>query len=206
HSGALSYYTEQAAAAGLVAIATCQSDPMVVPFGGAEVYYGTNPIAFSAPGVGAELISFDMATTEQAWGTVLAAPEAAEDIAADWAVDEGGRPTTDPDDVEALVPVAGPKGYGLAMMVDVLSGILLGLPFGKDVSSMYADMRRGRDLGQLHIVIDPARFAGAETFREMISATRRELNALKPAPGFDRVLFPGQDKEIVRAGYERDGI
>ncbi len=206
HSGALSYYTEQAAAAGLVAIATCQSDPMVVPFGGAEVYYGTNPIAFSAPGVGEELISFDMATTVQAWGKVLAAQEAGEDIPGDWAVDEGGRPTTDPDDVEALVPVAGPKGYGLAMMVDVLSGILLGLPFGKDVSSMYADMRRGRDLGQLHIVIDPARFAGAETFREMISATRRELNALKPAPGFDQVLFPGQDKEIVRAGYERDGI
>ncbi|MPV50993.1 ureidoglycolate dehydrogenase [Pseudactinotalea sp. HY160] len=206
HSGALSYYTEQAAAAGLVAVATCQSDPMVVPFGGSEVYYGTNPIAFSAPGVGTELISFDMATTVQAWGKVLSAQEAGEDIPDDWAVDERGRPTTDPDDVEALVPVAGPKGYGLAMMVDVLSGVLLGLPFGKDVTSMYADMRRGRDLGQLHIVIDPGRFTAAETFREMISKTRSELNGLRPAPGFDRVLFPGQDKELIRARYERDGI
>ena len=69
-------------------------------------------------------------------------------MAADW------KPTTDPADFAALLPVAGAKGYGLAMMVDVLSGVLLGLPFGKRVSSMYEDLREGRDLGQLHIVLN----------------------------------------------------
>lgn len=206
HSGALAYFTEQAAAAGLIGISMCQSDPMVVPFGGADVYYGTNPLAFAAPGVGDEMLSFDMATTVQAWGKILDARSRGKEIPSDWAVDDSGRPTTDPHNVAGLVPVAGPKGYGLSMMVDVLSGVLLGLPFGKHVTSMYRDMRRGRDLGQLHIVIDPQIFTDAKEFRQNISTTRRELNAITPAPGFDRVLAPGQDKENVIAQYQAEGI
>ena len=206
HSGALAYFTEQAAASGLVAVSMCQSDPMVVPFGGAEVYYGTNPIAFAAPGVGDTMLSFDMATTVQAWGKILDARSRDKPIPEDWAVDDQGRPTTDPHEVAALLPVAGPKGYGLGMMVDVLSGVLLGLPFGKHVTSMYRDMRKGRDLGQLHIVIDPRMFTDPEEFRQNISTTQRELNAIRPAPGFDRVLTPGQDKDGVRAEYAAEGI
>lgn len=67
HSGALSYFVQQAAHAGMIGISVCQSDPMVVPYGGAEVYYGTNPIAFSAPAEGDDIMTFDMATTVQAW-------------------------------------------------------------------------------------------------------------------------------------------
>lgn len=206
HSGPLSYVTEQAAAAGMIGISMCQSDPMVVPFGGADVYYGTNPIAFAAPGVDDDLLSFDMATTVQAWGVILDARSRGSDIEEGWAVDDNGNPTTDANDVAALLPVGGPKGYGLAMMVDVLSGVLLGLPFGKHVTSMYRDMRRGRDLGQLHIVIDPRVFTDAAEFRKNISNTRRELNAITPAPGFDRVLVPGQDKARIIAEYQADGI
>lgn len=68
HSGAISYFVQQAARAGLIGISMCQSDPMVVPFGSAEIYYGTNPLAFAAPGEGDEILTFDMATTVQAWG------------------------------------------------------------------------------------------------------------------------------------------
>ncbi len=70
HSGSLSYFVQQASSAGMIGISVCQSDPMVVPYGGAETYYGTNPIAFSAPGE-TDNITFDMATTVQAWGKVL---------------------------------------------------------------------------------------------------------------------------------------
>lgn len=206
HSGALAYFTEQAAAAGFIGLSMCQSDPMVVPFGGADVYYGTNPIAFAAPGLGDDMLSFDMATTVQAWGKILDARSRDKEIPDTWAVDEEGRPTTNPHEVAALLPVAGPKGYGLAMMIDVLSGVLLGLPFGKHVTSMYRDMRRGRDLGQLHIVIDPQFFTDAEEFRRNISRTRQELNAITPAPGFDRVLAPGQDKEGIQRRYQAEGI
>ena len=95
-----------------------------------------------------------MATTVQAWGKVLDARSRNAAIPDTWAVDAEGKHTTDPFAVSGLLPIAGPKGYGLMMMVDVLSGILLGLPFGKHVSSMYHDLSAGRELGQLHIVLN----------------------------------------------------
>lgn len=110
HSGAISYFVQQAARAGLIGISMCQSDPMVVPFGGAEIYYGTNPLAFAAPGEGDEILTFDMATTVQAWGKVLDARSRNMSIPDTWAVDKNGAPTTDPFAVNALLPAAGPKG------------------------------------------------------------------------------------------------
>lgn len=199
HSGALGYYVEMAANEGLAAISFCQSDPMAVPYGGSEPYYGTNPIAFAVPSADNRNIVFDMATTVQAWGKILDKRSRNEAIPADWAVDVEGNPTTDPNAVNALVPIAGAKGYGLMMMVDIFSGILLGLPFGKRVSSMYHDLSQGRRLGHMHIVIDPARFTDPQVFRQNISTTMDELGAMKPAPGFDKVYYPGERAEIRHA-------
>ena len=155
HSGSIGYYTEMAAEQGLAAISMCQSDPMAVPVGGTEPYYGTNPISFSVPSADGRIVVFDMATTVQAWGKILDKRSRGESIPDTWAVDEKGIPVTDPNKVNALLPIAGAKGYGLMMMVDIFSGILTGVPFGGHVSSMYHDLSKGRDLGQLHIVIDP---------------------------------------------------
>ncbi|TCP21661.1 ureidoglycolate dehydrogenase (NAD+) [Scopulibacillus darangshiensis] len=206
HSGAISYFSRQAAKEQLIGLSVCQSDPMVVPFGGAEPYYGTNPITFCAPGKDGALLTFDMATTVQAWGKVLDARSKHKDIPDTWAVNEKGEPTTNPFDVKALLPAAGPKGYGLAMMVDILSGILLGLPFGNKVSSMYHDLTEYRNLGQLHIVINPEFFTDLSGFMENITKTMNDLNNIKPATDFDRVLYPGQDADIREQQYEEKGI
>lgn len=206
HSGALSYFVEMAADAGLIGISMCQSDPMAVPFNGADVYFGTNPIAFAAPGEGDDKIIFDMATTVQAWGKILDARSRNVSIPDSWAVDSTGKPTTDPHAVHALLPIAGPKGYGLMMMVDVLTGVLLGLPFGKNVSSMYHDLKEGRNLAQLHIVIDPERFAGAEVVRQGISRMMKELNNIKPVEGVDMVFYPGQNTELAEKEALKNGI
>ena len=206
HSGSLSYFVQQAAREDLIGISVCQSDPMVVPYGGAEPYYGTNPIAFAAPGSGADLITFDMATTVQAWGKILHARAKGETIPDDWAVDQNGEAATDPFAVKALLPIAGAKGYGLMMMVDVLSGILLGLPFGKNVTSMYRDLTEGRNLGQLHIVINPAFFTDMTEFKNNISRTMTALNQIKPAPGFERVSYPGQRSAEREQNYQENGI
>lgn len=192
HTGTLSYYLRKIAEAGLVGMAMTQSDPMAVPFGGAEVYYGTNPIGFGAPSATETPLIFDMATTVQAWGKILDARSKGREIPADWAVDKEGQPTTDPNAVRGLVPIAGPKGYGLMMMVDVFSGVLMNLPFGKHVSSMYHDLHTGRNLGQLYIILDPARFGDAATFKQDITQTMEELNAIKPAAGYSSVRYPGQ--------------
>ena len=125
HTGTLSYYLRKIAEAGLAGMAMTQSDPMAVPFGGAEVYYGTNPIGFGAPSATDTPLIFDMATTVQAWGKILDARSKGREIPADWAVDENGQATTDPHAVRGLMPIAGPKGYGLMMMVDIFSGVLM---------------------------------------------------------------------------------
>jgi len=205
HSGALLFYAEMAAKQDLVALSLCQSDPMVVPYGGAEEYFGTNPIAFGAPSADERCILFDMATTVQAWGKILHARSRKEEIPPSWAVDINGQPTTDSHKVNALLPIAGAKGYGLMMMVDILSGILLGLPFGKHVSSMYADLSKGRDLGHMHIVIDPSRFRNLDDFKRDISVMLDEVKQIRPAPGFTEVFFPGErgvarEKKYIESG------
>lgn len=208
HTGTLSYYLRKIAEAGLVGVAMTQSDPMAVPFGGAEVYYGTNPIGFGAPSSSGTPLIFDMATTVQAWGKILDARSKGREIPDDWAVDEKGRPTTDPNAVKGLMPIAGPKGYGLMMMVDILSGVLMNLPFGKHVSSMYHDLHSGRNLGQLYIILDPARFGDAVTFKEHITQTMEELNGIKPADGNASVRYPGQgsNQRYERNRFEGVGI
>ncbi|MDT2829396.1 ureidoglycolate dehydrogenase [Vagococcus carniphilus] len=206
HSGMLSYYVDLAAQQDLVALAVCQSDPMAVPFGGTEPYYGTNPIAFSAPTNSARPIIFDMATTVQAWGKILDARSKNNPIPDTWAVDGNGEATTDPNKVQGLLPISGPKGYGLMMMVDILSGSLLGLPFGKHVSSMYADLSSGRNLGQLFILINPAYFTDLDQFKENLSTMIDELHESKPATGVEQVYYPGELSEIRYQKHLEEGI
>lgn len=206
HSGALSYYVKQAAEKGYVALSMCQSDPMVVPFGGSENYFGTNPIAFAAPCEGQSPVVFDMATTVQAWGKILDARSKQQTIPATWAVDKDGNPTTDPNEVNGLLPIAGPKGYGLMMMVDILAGSLLGLPFGKHVSSMYDDLTAKRNLGQMFLIIDPARFTDPLAFEKRIRQMVDELHDVKPAPGFERVYYPGEIGKNLYKQYMDEGI
>ncbi|MGT2865880.1 ureidoglycolate dehydrogenase [Streptococcus fryi] len=206
HTGTMSYYLEKLANHDLVAISMCQSDPMVVPFGGADVYYGTNPIGFGAPRVNGRPVVFDMATTVQAWGKILDARSKGKPIPDTWAVDQDGLPTTDPQAVAGLLPISGPKGYGLMMMVDILSGILLGLPFGGHVSSMYADLTKGRDLGHLFIVIDPSRFTDIDLFKEHIEQSVTELHQIKPAQGYDKVLYPGEKSVLTYQENAQNGV
>ncbi len=206
HSGALSYYVEQAADAGLLGLSVCQSDSMAAPYGGAEPFFGTHPIAFASPSEDGRHVLVDLAVTVQAWGKILHARSRKEAIPDDWAIGKDGHPTTDPFQVAALNHIAGAKGYALAMMVDILSGVLLGLPFGKHVTSMYNDLTEQRNLGQLHIVIDPARFTDKKSFLRNINQLMADLNAVKPAPGFDKVRFPGEGSRLRRENYEKNGI
>ncbi|QLK85378.1 ureidoglycolate dehydrogenase [Staphylococcus sp. 17KM0847] len=206
HSGALGYFVEMAAKKDMLAISMCQSDPMVVPFGGTEPYFGTNPIAFSCPTNDERLITFDMATTVQAWGKVLDARSKNKDIPNTWAVDASGQPTTNSRDVHALLPIAGPKGYGLMMMVDILSGSLLGVPHGIHVSSMYQDLTKGRDLGQLHIVINPSFFTDPKAFKQQISTMLDELKQQPAAKGYDEIFYPGERGKLRAQNYDKEGI
>lgn len=206
HAGTMSYYLRLAAQENLVAITMCQSDPGVVPFGGKEVYFGTNPIGFTTPQKNGSPIVFDMATSVQAWGKIFTAKNNNKDIPLGWAIDKDGKDTTNPDAVAAVLPAAGAKGYGLGMMIDVLAGSMLGLKFGKHVTSLDDGYDKPRGLGQFIMVINPAFYTEEDAFLDNITQMVNELHEIKPAPGFDQVLVPGENSEKKYQEYKKTGI
>ncbi|RSL32192.1 ureidoglycolate dehydrogenase [Salibacterium salarium] len=206
HCGALSYFAEQAAKEDTVSMVVTQTDSAVVPFGGADSYFGTNPIAFGFPAKNKRPIILDMATSNVAFGKVLHAREKEQTIPDNWGVDKDGNPVTDPSVVKSLLPVGGPKGYGLALVVDVLSGILTGSSFGPSIVSMYGDYEEYRKLSHTIITIDAGLFIDKDEFLTNVDKMIDELHNVSPADGFDQVLVPGEPEQLKQEDYEKNGI
>ena len=192
HCGALSYFLMRAISRGKLAIALTHTDKCVTPFGGSKAFFGTNPIAFGFPTKNHKPVILDMATSNTAYGKILHAREQNSAIPADWGVDEKGHPTTDPHQVTALTPFGGPKGYGIALVIDVLTGILLGAEYGPNITAMYGDYDKPRKLASTMIAIDPETFAGFDSFVAKMDAMVDDLHAQPPAPGFESVMVPGE--------------
>lgn len=154
HFGAAGYYTDRMAAAGFLGIAVCNTDAvMCAPFGGRAVS-GTNPISIGVPllaGLGPHL---DMATSEASHGKILVARDKGTQIPLGWAVDAEGAPTTDPAAAltGALLPSGGPKGFGLAFMIDCLVAVA-GAETSPRVSALYGDASAPQGLGHAFIAV-----------------------------------------------------
>jgi ureidoglycolate dehydrogenase (NAD+) len=190
HCGAMGLYTRMAAKEHLVGIAMTHSSSVVVPHGGKEKYFGTNPISIAFPRQGAEAVCLDMATSQVAWNKVLNARIEGHELEPGVAVDAAGNPTTDPHQASAGVPLGGPtygyKGYGLAFMIDMLCGAMNGMTFGRHINNMYEELDKPRKIGHLLIAIDPARFAGAATLEGSVDAVVKDLKTC------GEILFPGE--------------
>jgi ureidoglycolate dehydrogenase (NAD+) len=206
HCGALSYFVLQAASENMIGIAITQTDKCVAPFGGIKPFFGTNPIAFGFPCNNKPPVVLDMATSNTAYGKVMHARESNSPIPDDWGLDENGTPTTDPHQVQALTPFGGYKGYGIGLVIDVLTGILLGAKFGPHITAMYGDYEKKRGLASLMIAVDPATFISLDNFKAQMETMVTELHTQTPGPGFDKVQVPG-DREIrCEAENRKDGI
>ncbi|WP_099156974.1 ureidoglycolate dehydrogenase [Virgibacillus ndiopensis] len=206
HCGALSYFAEQAAKEEVVSMVMTHTDSAVVPFGGSKPYFGTNPIAYGFPAKNHKPIVLDMATSNVALGKVLHARETGKSIPDNWGVDANGNPVTDPNLVKNLLPIGGPKGYGLALTVDVLSGILTGSAFGTNIATMYGDYRNYRRLGHMILTVDPGLFIDKEQFLNNVDQMIDELHELEPATGFNSVMVPGEPEQVKEEDRLKSGI
>ena len=204
HCGALGLYTRMAAKAGLVGIAFTHSSSVVVPHGGREKYFGTNPLSIAFPRSSGEPVCLDMATSQVAWNKVLNARIEGHALDPGLAVDAAGEPTTDPHAARAAIPLGGPvygyKGYGLAFMIDLLCGAMNGMTFGPRINSMYEDLEHPRKIGHLLMAIDPGRFAGAATLEETVDAVIMDLRTRGD------ILFPGEPELIEQEARRAAGI
>lgn len=200
HCGAVGYYADYAAKQGMIALLFTQADTLVAPFGAKDAYLGVNPITYGIPNGEAPIV-LDMSTSEAAFGKIMIARQNGDTIPDTWGLDEEGVPTTNPHQVEALQPTAGAKGSGLALLVDVLAGILPG-----ENERMYEEVDKRRNLGQFVIAIDPAIFMAPETFAERMQSVVKGLHAATPAPNFDKVQLPGDRSREKMAQAHEKGI
>ncbi len=195
HCGAIGLYGRQAALEGLIGIAFTHSDAFVAPHGGKSAFMGTNPICITALSEEGQPVCLDMATSATTMNRMMNARREGRPLPNDVALDGDGLPTTDPQSVAALLPMAEHKGYALAFLIDILCGPLNGMPFGARIPAMYGDPAERRSLGSLMMAMDPKRFAGgaslAADVAQMAAEARRQPSAV-PGGG---VMVPG-DPEI----------
>lgn len=209
HFGGAYRYALAAARAGCIGIAAANTRPLMPAPGGAEAVVGNNPLAIAAPVAdGVEPIVLDMALSEAALGKIRLAAQEGREIPATWATDAQGRPTTDPEAAIAglLLPIGLHKGYGLALMVDVLTGVLAGGGFGQRVNGLYADVAVPNDAAHLFVALDLAAFGSVGSFHERVAALAAEVTGAARAPSVDRLYLPGEQAAERRAAAARDGV
>jgi ureidoglycolate dehydrogenase (NAD+) len=205
HFGMAGFFILRMVEKGYIGVCMTATDRMLVPFGARKAFFGTNPICFGFP-TGDIPVILDMATTAIPYGQVALAAIEGKTIPDTWALDADGEPTVEPDAVAGLHPAAGPKGSGLAMVIDIFCSLLSGMPWGPHINQMYQEMDEPRRLGHFIMALDIERFIPQETFRRNLGEMLEELTAMEPAAGFERVYYPGQIEGISRAQRRVDGI
>ena len=207
HIGTLAYYGRALSAQGLLAFVTTNAAPNMAPWGGRGAVLGTNPICFSAPGPEGRAIVVDMANSIVAHGKIMLAKEKGEAIPANWALDKAGKSTTDP--VAALegsiLPVGGPKGYGLALFADILSGVMSGANSGTKVNSIVKPGTKPAGVGAFFFAIDLSPF-GREGFDERLAALVSMVTGVELAEGVDRIYLPGEIEWEKAQDRRKNGI
>ena len=168
----LGYFTKKIAEAGFLGLGLTNASPIVAPPGGKSRIIGTNPIAFSVPdGTGGVAMQFDQSTTTVALGKITMAKAAGKSIPEGWALDEDGKPTTDPEEAlkGTLVSAGGYKGWGFGLMAEILVAGMTGGRISKNVAPLKARDGKPHNLGQFYIIIDPA--SGASFYNRLEELT-----------------------------------
>ena len=193
HFGMAATYVLRAAAAGRIGVVTTNSFPVLATPGATRPVVGNNPYAFAVPRrPPAEPIVLDMALSEVAFGRIRLAAAEGRPIPLGWARDEAGDPTEDSAAAlraGSLEPIGRHKGYGLAVIAEILAGALTGSPFGADSD---AHGRREGGVGHVVIALDPAAFIPEESFHAAVDALAGQIAAVPPADGSEGALLPGE--------------
>jgi LDH2 family malate/lactate/ureidoglycolate dehydrogenase len=208
HFGALGYYCRKAARKEIICLAFTNAEPALPPWGSYQAYFGTNPIAMGVPVKNKTPIIIDLSTSIVARGKIISAAKQKTPIPEGWALDPDGNSTTDPDKALAgsVLTMAGPKGYALAMMVDILSGVLSGSGYGRNVHSMYKDLQHPAEVGHFFLCVNIEAFMPKDIFYQRIDGMIREIKNSTKRQGVDEIRIPGEKKERTREEREENGI
>lgn len=207
HFGMGATYVLQALDAGMISLVFTNSAKQMPPFGGKENLLGISPFAAGAPSESEVPYILDMAPSVVAKGKIRRAARRGESIPLGWAMDKEGIPTTDANAAleGSMAPIGGPKGSGIAILMDIMSGVLSGAAFGGDVSDQYKESRP-QNVGHCFIAIKPDIFIGGDEFRSRMDTLAQRVHGNAPAPGFEKVLFPGEPEYRLSEVRSKEGI
>lgn len=215
HYGIAGYYAMMALKENMIGMSMTNACPLVVPTYGKKVGFGTNPIAFAAPAKKERAFVLDMATSGVPIGKVELMRLKGESIPLGWGVDESGKPTTDPAKVcigGGLMPLGGPaetagyKGYGLAIMVEILTAQLSGALFGTLLKSWKTDHSHKASLGHFCAAWDIEAFMPAEEFKERMDEMITLLKSAPKSDGESRIYVAGEKEFEEEERRTKNGL
>jgi hydroxycarboxylate dehydrogenase B len=209
HLGRIGAWAEQAAAAGLVSLhfVNVIARGIVAPFGGGDARFGTNPFCAGVPFTGREPVILDFATSMIAQGKTRVAMNKGELVPPDHLIDDQGRPTREPrftvlPPFGALLTFGGHKGYGLAVMAELLGGALAAGMTQRDHDSSQRRILNG----MFSVLVDPARLGDRAAFEQEALAFIDWVKASPPREGFDAVLVAGEPERAKRKQRSAEGV
>lgn len=210
HIGVLASYTYLAAREGMLGLCMCNAAASMAPTGGAEPFMGTNPLSMALPSGDGLPILFDMSTSVVARGKIRRALALGQEIPEGWALDERGRGTKDPQAAMngSLLPIAGPKGYALALFIDLIAGLLSGSKYGREILSFHKPLGP-TGVGVMTMALDVGSFMALDQFTRLVSDHANSIRGSRKAEGVERIYLPGEiefeREEINRSkGVELD--
>ena len=193
HFGTAMYFTLMAAREGCVGFLSTNASPAMAPWGGRKKAVGTNPWSWAAPAGSHPPMVLDIANTGVARGKIYLARQKGQPIPQGWALNAAGAPTTDPAEAIGgiILPMAQHKGYAIAVVMDMLSGVLTGSAFGTGVRGPYQTEHRS-GAGQLMIALDITAFQPLDEFGARMERYIAELKAVPLAQDFEEIVYPGE--------------
>ena len=209
HAGPAQLYPRMAAEQNMIGLYFCVGNAnLLPPWGGTEVLLSTNPISIAVPASKHPSIVLDMATTNTAFGKIRLKAQRNEPMPEGWMIDRQGQPLTDAKRASEgfLVPVGGPKGYGLALMFGLLAGTLNGAAFGRDVVNYTVDSKTPSNTGQAIVALDIATFADVEAFKQNVDEMWEVMKSSPTLPGVDEVRLPGEHSAQLYRERMADGV
>lgn len=207
HFGMSAWLVQQALDAGMMSLVFTNSSPALPVWGGKSKLMGVSPIACGAPGGKEPPFILDMAPSIAARGKIYKAKRRGEKIPLDWALDGEGKPTDDPSKAleGVMLPMGGPKGSALSVMMDVFSGVLSGSSFAGHVTGPY-DPSKPADVGHFLVAIKPDLFMSLDAFKERMDYLYRRVVGSEKMYGVERIYFPGEIEQLKQEERLREGI
>jgi LDH2 family malate/lactate/ureidoglycolate dehydrogenase len=206
HFGTCMYYTRMGAQAGCVMLLTTNGGPAMAPWGGRKKIVGTNPWSVAAPAGRHPPFMMDMANSGVARGKIYLARQRRERIPEGWAIDADGGPTTDPQAAidGIILPMAGHKGYAIAVAMDMLAGVLSGSAFLSAVHGPYTEKVSGA--GHFLVAMKIDAFQPLADFNARMERFIEELKSVPRAQGVDEVFYPGEIEARNDARNRKEGL